>query len=276
MVYIFLVVIITVTNLVSGDKNHWDAKLYENHSKNLQQASALELVKQLVFIKGEHILDIGCGEGKITKEIALAHPSIHLVGIDINQTMIELAQKQYQAANIEYQVMSAENIKLPLKFDRVLSFFCLQWVPNKKRAFQQIAQYLKVGGTFHIIVTDRNESLKKARLHLIAQQKWSNYFKNYKDSTRFIDDDRYVYYCQSNNLRVISFEEKPKVLTFQTKHELRSFIKMVTAALTYVPKNMQDEFINELVHLYQEELIKNGEEQNTITYMVKVIHGFKI
>ena len=70
----------------------WDANLYENkHSFVWQNAESL--LELLAPQKGEFILDLGCGTGQLTQQIAAAGAEV--IGIDYAPTMIEQAQKNY-------------------------------------------------------------------------------------------------------------------------------------------------------------------------------------
>jgi ubiquinone/menaquinone biosynthesis C-methylase UbiE len=56
------------------------------------------------------VLDVACGPGGWAQEVARAHPSIEVVGIDISQTMIDYARAQTQAqglTNASFIVMDA-------------------------------------------------------------------------------------------------------------------------------------------------------------------------
>ena len=58
----------------------------------------------------EHILDVGCGDGKVTAEIARAVPRGSVVGIDASPEMIAVRAQSFSAgqiSNLEFQVMDA-------------------------------------------------------------------------------------------------------------------------------------------------------------------------
>ena len=56
-------------NELRESKYQWDASDYANHS-NVQQKWAKELIDKLNLTGNESLLDIGCGDGKVTAEIA--------------------------------------------------------------------------------------------------------------------------------------------------------------------------------------------------------------
>jgi len=77
----------------------WDAKDYAKNSQN-QLRWAQELIPKLKLIGNEALLDIGCGDGKITAEIAKCLPEGRAVGIDSSTQMINLAQSTFPTAGV--------------------------------------------------------------------------------------------------------------------------------------------------------------------------------
>ena len=68
----------------------WNAELYRERS-TLQQAMAAEVLQALEMTGSEGVLDVGCGDGRITLEIARRVPKGYVVGVDASSHMIELA-----------------------------------------------------------------------------------------------------------------------------------------------------------------------------------------
>jgi len=69
----------------------WDAKDYAKNSQN-QFQWAKELIPKLKLQSNEALLDIGCGDGKITAELSRCLPNGKAVGVDSSAQMINLAQ----------------------------------------------------------------------------------------------------------------------------------------------------------------------------------------
>ena len=70
----------------------WNAELYREHS-SLQQAMAAEVLQAIKLTSSDRVLDIGCGDGRITSEIARRVPNGCVVGVDASSNMIELASQ---------------------------------------------------------------------------------------------------------------------------------------------------------------------------------------
>jgi len=93
---------------------HWNAADYAAHSA-VQQTWARELIAQLQLRGDEHVLDVGCGDGKVSAEIAQAVPRGSVVGVDASPQMIEFARKTFprgKIPNLEFQICDARKISL--------------------------------------------------------------------------------------------------------------------------------------------------------------------
>jgi 2-polyprenyl-3-methyl-5-hydroxy-6-metoxy-1,4-benzoquinol methylase len=76
--------------------------------------------------KGRRLLDIGCGTGYWTQRISTVAKSI--LGIDINEAVLEVARSKEYGCPTEYRVMDAYNMKMDTSYDGVLASFMLSHV----------------------------------------------------------------------------------------------------------------------------------------------------
>ena len=91
---------------------------------------------------GERILDVGCGEGTLTKKIIERGATV--LGIDNSPEMISAAR----ANGIDAVLMAAEDIPFSGEFDAAFSNATLHWVLEKEQAARAIFRALKTGGRF--------------------------------------------------------------------------------------------------------------------------------
>jgi SAM-dependent methyltransferase len=127
-----------------------DRKGHKNDYIDLLQKMALQEVLEL---KGDEIiLDFGCGSGRISYWIA---PKVKkVVGLEITREMIDLAEKNRVAENVEFIVYDGVRFPVvPYPFDLILSVGVLQTMKEEllKRALSGLAQYLKKDGRFYLI-----------------------------------------------------------------------------------------------------------------------------
>jgi len=91
---------------------------------------------------GERILDVGCGEGTLTKKIVESGATV--LGIDNSPEMIAAAR----ANGIDAVLMAAEDLPFSSEFDAAFSNATLHWVLEKEQAARAIFRALKSGSRF--------------------------------------------------------------------------------------------------------------------------------
>lgn len=91
---------------------------------------------------GDRILDIGCGEGTLTKKIAERGATV--LGIDNSPEMLAAAR----AKGVDALLLAAEDMQFFTEFDAAFSNATLHWVLEKEQAARAIFRALKPGGRF--------------------------------------------------------------------------------------------------------------------------------
>src|SRR5436190_17655646 len=83
-----ILLLISHFSLCLGDtEDFWKAEEYF-HNSSSQKDAATDLMKFVNIRENDHILDVGCGDGKITAEIAEKTPNGTVMGVDISPAMI--------------------------------------------------------------------------------------------------------------------------------------------------------------------------------------------
>jgi trans-aconitate methyltransferase len=123
--------------------NQWDAERYdEKHAFVYQKARGL--VDLLAPKTGERILDLGCGTGALTAEIAARGADV--LGLDQSEEMIAQAKKKYP--ELKFEIADARTLKFEAEFDAVFSNAVLHWIPEAEQVIRGVARAVKPGGRF--------------------------------------------------------------------------------------------------------------------------------
>ena len=150
----------------------WDPEVYEK-SSSTQKKWAEEVISKIQITGNERILDIGCGDGKITAYIASLVPAGSVVGIDNSAEMISFAQSRFSQArwpNLSFQYGDASDLRYQNEFDLVVSFACLHWLLDHRPVLEGIRRSLKSDGRLFIQFGGRGNADEILR---VADQKIS-------------------------------------------------------------------------------------------------------
>ena len=132
-------------------KIHLDPKIDAASRKPESIKKTLEFIYTFCEKSGMHILDLGCGPGIYTQEIAAnGH---HVTGMDFSENSIAYAKKQANRnkLNIEYVCQNYLMLDYKEKFDLIMMIYTDFGVlihDDRKRLLQNIFQALKPGGIF--------------------------------------------------------------------------------------------------------------------------------
>ena len=119
----------------------WNANYYtQKHAFVFEHGASL--VELLAPLPEELVLDLGCGSGELTQEIASKGAGI--VGLDASADMLAKAREQFPS--LDFRLGNATNFELPERFDAIFSNAVLHWVPEAAAAIRQMHRHLKPGG----------------------------------------------------------------------------------------------------------------------------------
>jgi trans-aconitate methyltransferase len=125
---------------------------YEFDGKKYKQASSHQkewgqnLISEIRFAGTESILDLGCGDGALTSQLAALVPNGRVLGIDASSGMIQTA-KQCKQSNLEFVLLDINAIDFQEEFDLIFSNATLHWILDHKRLLENCHRALRSGGT---------------------------------------------------------------------------------------------------------------------------------
>ncbi len=119
----------------------WDPALYARNARFVSDLGA-PVVDLLAPKPGERILDVGCGDGVLTKK--LADLGCEVVGVDSSVPQVEAARK----LGVNAFAVSGEDLPYNEEFDAVFSNAALHWIRRVDAVLAAVYRSLKPGGRF--------------------------------------------------------------------------------------------------------------------------------
>ena len=153
-----------------SDMDLWNPEQYKKFQAE-RARPFWDLAKKIDFAKVFSMLDVGCGNGELTKALHLAHDLPRTVGIDSSANMLEQAESEAQAARgLSFAHADVESYKPTDKFDLVFSNAALQWVSEHEALFKLMLTWLKPGGQLAIQMPFNHEHPSHRIAETIAAQ----------------------------------------------------------------------------------------------------------
>jgi len=119
----------------------WNPTVYAENASFVTSLGAAVL-EWLAPRAGERILDVGCGDGKLTAEIAAAGAKV--VGVDASAEMLDGARLR----GLDVHLCNAEKLPFISEFDAVFSNAALHWVRGQSAMLNGVRRALRPGGRF--------------------------------------------------------------------------------------------------------------------------------
>lgn len=123
--------------------DRWDSGLYDGRHSFVWKQSA-DLVDMLDPKPGERVLDLGCGTGHLTAELAARGAEV--TGIDASPSMVAQARQNFP--KLKFVLGDARAMEFAEPFDAVFSNAALHWMAEPARVAAGVARALKPGGRF--------------------------------------------------------------------------------------------------------------------------------
>lgn len=131
------------------ERNHapqptdWNSTLYDRQL-GFVSAYGMGAVDWLAPRPGEHVLDLGCGTGDLTAQIAAKGAAAD--GLDASEAMILEARRKYPG--LHFEVADAHGFRPAHTYDAVFSNAALHWMTRPAAVIRGVAAALRHGGRF--------------------------------------------------------------------------------------------------------------------------------
>lgn len=230
----------------------WSAADYASNS-SVQQTWARELIAELKLHGDERILDIGCGDGKITAELARAVPKGSAIGVDASPHMIEFATQTFSTPNLEFHVMDARQVQFVRKFDLVFSNAALHWVDDHQAFLRGAASVLRPGGRLMVSCGGKGNAhdVFLALLPEMRLKRWRQFFRKMEAPYFFYSPEEYKKWLPRFGFETRSVKLAPKDAAYEGREGFAAWLRTTWLPYTQrVPDDLLEEFISGVVDRY--------------------------
>lgn len=204
----------------------WNALGYARIAQ-LQEAMAAEALALLKLKGSENVLDVGCGNGKITAQIAARVAEGRVVGVDPSSEMIAFAADQFAPArpNLHFETGDARSLRFNAEFDLVVSFNALHWVPNQDVALSSIRRTIQPNGIaqLRLVPAGKRKSLENMIEETRRSPRWVSSFEDFHDPYLHWTPEQYAAAAERNHFLVRDIRTEDKAWDFGSREAFVAF-----------------------------------------------------
>ncbi len=235
----------------------WNAADYSRIGQ-LQEHMAAEAMGLLHLTGAERVLDIGCGNGKVTARIAAAVPQGSVIGVDASQDMIDFASRQYGPSaysNLRFERADARSLPFHEEFNLVVSFNALHWIPDQDVALRSIRTTMKPNGRaqLRMVPAGPRKSLENVIEEARCSPQWAGAFKNFHDPYLHWTPEQYAAAAEQNRFRVEAVRTQDKAWDFESRDAFIAFGMVTFVEWTkLLPEKEKLAFVTDVLDRYRQ------------------------
>jgi trans-aconitate methyltransferase len=249
----------------------WNAQDYHRQS-SLQEAMAEEQLGLITLEGTERILDVGCGDGKVTAKIAARVPRGTVLGVDPSKDMITFASRQFGAPvhpNLRFEVADARRLSYREEFDLVVSFNALHWVPEQGAALDSIRAALKPRGRtlLRFVPEGPRPCLEDVIEQVRRQPQWARYFPDFQRPYAHFTPAEYQLLAEQRGFQILRIQTEDKVWDFKTRDAFFGFCRATFVAWTrHLAEGEWSAFITDVLDRYRTVAACTSEDMNAFKF----------
>jgi len=234
----------------------WNAPQYARIA-GLQQAMAAEVLALLQLKGWERVLDLGCGNGKVTAEIAARVPDGSVVGVDASSEMIAFAVENFPAQqhhNLRFEAADIRNLRYREAFDLVVSFNALHWIPDQDVALRAIHTAVKRDAVaqLRLVPDGPRKSLETVIEETRKSARWTGYFQDFRDPYLHLTAEQYADVAERNGFRVQQIHTADKAWDFKSRSAFEASCMVTLIEWTKrLPEDARPTFVSDALDRYE-------------------------
>lgn len=234
--------------------DNWSGADYAQHS-SLQEAMASQVLALLDLRGDEHLLDIGCGDGRISACIAARLvPRGTVCGVDASADMVAFAQQAHAGvANLHFMVADAGRMNFDSCFDAAVSFNALHWVTDLLPALRALRAALLPDGRawLRLVTQGPVASIESVAEQVRRDAVWAPLFTGFEDPYLRLDAEHVATLALAAGLGVLSLRTRLEQRDFCSREALLGFCSAGFGAWTKrLPQQRRAAFVDAVLERY--------------------------
>ncbi len=240
----------------------FDGEKYKKASSH-QKEWANKILSELHFKGNEIIIDLGCGDGTITNQLAEMVPRGKVIGIDASEGMIKTARKDKKQKNVYFEQKDINEIDYIEEFDFIFSNATLHWIKDHVKLLRNLYKSLKNNGALRLnFAANGNCSHFFKVIHqAINQKEYSQYFQEYTWPWFMPTIEDYQTLAQEAEFSKIEIWGENADRYFENAETMIKWIDQpsIVPFLQYIPPPQKEKFRKYVVeHMIEETKQKDG------------------
>ncbi len=235
-----------------GTAVRWDAADYHRHA-SAQVAWGRELHARLALEGSETVFDLGCGDGRLTAELAGRVPIGKVIGLDAGPDMIAFARRSSARDNVLFVEGDIRTFSFTERAGRIISTACLHWVPEHEVVLRRCREHLAPGGRILFQMGGRGNcaGILAAGAEVAAEPRWSAHLDPFATPWHFYGPEEYEAWLPRSGLRLLRAEMHPKDMIHEGAEALGGWIRTTwMPILGRLPEAHRVDFIAAVVAHY--------------------------
>ncbi|MFH1328648.1 MAG: methyltransferase domain-containing protein [Candidatus Bathyarchaeota archaeon] len=228
----------------------FDGEKYRKASTH-QKEWGNKIISEFRLRGDESILDLGCGDGALSAELAALVPQGFVLGIDASQGMIKTAIK-HQRSNLEFKIMDINEIDFKSEFDLVFSNATLHWVKDHGKLLNNVYNSLRDNGIVRFNFAAEGNCLNffKVIKQVMDKEEFAAYFKEFDWPWYMPNIDEYKALLEQFPFKEKRVWEENADRYFPDKKAMIKWIDQpsIVPILKYVDDNDKQEFRDTVVN----------------------------
>jgi trans-aconitate 2-methyltransferase len=232
--------------------HRWNAEQYAANS-SAQYDWGRALLERIPLQGHERILDLGCGDGKLTALLAARVPQGVVTGIDSSAEMMALAQRRWGGSNRAFVQMDMQALRFEAAFDVVYSNSAVHWAQDHPAVLAGVQRALRPGGRLIMQApgTGNCAAFVEAAEQVRAEQCWCEYFADFRFPWRFVSAEEYAAWLPEAGMQLDYLRPMGMDMCHENRAALMGWFRSTWMPYLHrVPDARRDAFAEAVVDTY--------------------------